>query len=138
MAKGYFKESRELKTLDTMSAEIICYRGKKEYPRWVDLEPGAFRFFSTLIVPGVDCSVRRMLHYAVYNLRGHVAGVQDPADGQGRHPLRAGVRHRPDVWSDGAAGADPVGRGCEYCRRVMGHGLLTARLFEGPGDAVSS
>lgn len=41
MSKGYFKESREMKTLDTMSAEIICYRGKKDDPKWVDLEPRA-------------------------------------------------------------------------------------------------
>ncbi|KAI0824355.1 hypothetical protein BC628DRAFT_1322727 [Trametes gibbosa] len=48
VSKGYFKEARELKTLDTMSAEIICYRGKKEDPRWVDLEPECFTTLCTI------------------------------------------------------------------------------------------
>ncbi|KAL1941029.1 hypothetical protein VTO73DRAFT_7665 [Trametes versicolor] len=48
MSKGYFKESREVKTLDTMSAEIICYRGKKEDPKWVDLEPHCFTTLCTI------------------------------------------------------------------------------------------
>ncbi|KAI0668093.1 hypothetical protein C8Q78DRAFT_1081495 [Trametes maxima] len=48
MSRGYFKESREAKTLDTMSAEIMCYRGKKQDPRWVDLEPECFTTLCTV------------------------------------------------------------------------------------------
>ncbi|KAH9847715.1 hypothetical protein C2E23DRAFT_484151 [Lenzites betulinus] len=48
VSKGYFKEARELKTLDTMSAEIICYRGKNEDPHWVDLEPECFTTLCTI------------------------------------------------------------------------------------------
>ncbi|KAI0350808.1 hypothetical protein OH77DRAFT_1412306 [Trametes cingulata] len=53
MSRSYLKESREAKTLDTMSAEIICYRGKKQDPKWVDLEPECF---STLCTVFADTS----------------------------------------------------------------------------------
>ncbi|KAI0367126.1 hypothetical protein BV20DRAFT_1055106 [Pilatotrama ljubarskyi] len=69
MSRGYFKESREARTLDTMSAEIMCYRGKKQDPKWVDLEPECF---STLCTVFADTSKvvktprqgRNGIHYA--------------------------------------------------------------------------
>ncbi|KAI0628133.1 hypothetical protein C8Q77DRAFT_1162430 [Trametes polyzona] len=69
MSKGYFKESRELKTLDTMSAEIICYRGKKDNPQWVDLEPECFTtlctvFADTSKVVKIPRAGRNGIHYA--------------------------------------------------------------------------
>ncbi|KAI0773051.1 hypothetical protein BD413DRAFT_656213 [Trametes elegans] len=48
MSRSYFKESREVKTLDKMYAEIICYRGKKEDPRWIDVEPECFTTLCTV------------------------------------------------------------------------------------------
>ncbi|KAI0656113.1 hypothetical protein C8Q70DRAFT_391425 [Cubamyces menziesii] len=47
-SESYMKEAREVKTLDTMSAEITCYRGSKRDPRWVDVEPECFTTLCTV------------------------------------------------------------------------------------------
>ncbi|KAI8977711.1 hypothetical protein BD414DRAFT_538976 [Trametes punicea] len=47
-SESFMKESREVKSLSTMSAEIIGYRGLKRDPRWVDLEPECFTTLCTV------------------------------------------------------------------------------------------
>ena len=40
VSEPYQQEARETRTLNSVSTEVLCYRGKGESPRWTDLDAG--------------------------------------------------------------------------------------------------
>ncbi|KAI0738324.1 hypothetical protein C8Q80DRAFT_1262843 [Daedaleopsis nitida] len=40
ISQPYLQEARESRTLNSVTAEVICYRGKDDNPQWIDVESG--------------------------------------------------------------------------------------------------
>ncbi|OSX61856.1 hypothetical protein POSPLADRAFT_1145484 [Postia placenta MAD-698-R-SB12] len=53
VSHGYYKEAREAVTLNRITAEITCYRGRSKEPCWTDIEP---EMYSTLCTVHADTS----------------------------------------------------------------------------------
>jgi hypothetical protein len=98
-----FREVQKISALNYTTADITCYRGKEQKPRWMDIDEGrhAKLNYMTMLLSAIT---GRVLFNSVHSPRRHLARGEDQADRTQRGILHHAIRNRIVLWQDGAHG----------------------------------
>ena len=115
VAEPFMRHSFNRENLKSVSKEILCYRGKRKSPDWMDIEPSMISSASPA-EPLLSTIDYRLLHDSLHYPGGHVSHRDNIAPKYFRFPdTSAEVRGGCVVWPNGALRLHSVGRRCKSC-----------------------